>query len=154
MYLRFIVFLVSATLFASSCASWQQTKWLNEHRSNLKKIAASNASPEEKADALIRDYVQFMNEGLQFADPAKGAKYVKKYHDQNNSTIQQIVRETTNWQKNLNTTDKVALGIRTAQKTYVKDLIDLGPKFKRKYKQYAFIVKMTDDVVGIPNILK
>lgn len=154
MLLKNVAFLVTLVMLTTSCASWQQNRWLADHKSNLKQLAAGNLTPEQKADGLIRDYIQFMNEGLQFADPTKGAKYVKKYHDQNNNAIEQILRETKTWQGNLNTADKVALGIRTAQKPYLRDLVELGPKFKRKYQQYAFIVKMTDKVLGIPNLLK
>ncbi len=154
MNIKILFALVATVLVNSACASWQQNRWLNDHNNNLKKIAASNQSPEQKTDALVQDYIQFMNEGLQFTDPSKGAKYVKKYHDQNNKSLEQILRETKQWQGKLTTTDKIALGIRTAQKPYLKDLIELGPKFKRKYKQYAFVVEMTDKVLGIPNILK
>lgn len=154
MFFKNLVFLASLVFLNTSCASWQQNRWLADHHKNLKQVASGKMSSEQKADALIQDYIVFMNEGLQFTDPTKGAKYVQKYHDQNNALIEQILRETNQWQSKLNTTDKIALGLRTAQKTYLKDLIELGPKFKRKYQQYAFVVQMTDKVVGILNILK
>ncbi|MCC6411345.1 MAG: hypothetical protein IT270_06780 [Saprospiraceae bacterium] len=151
---KHFAFLAAIAFFNASCASWQQNRWLADHHNKLKQVASSKMSPEQKTDALIQDYIVFMNEGLQFADPTKGAKYVKKYHDQNDALIEQILRDTKQWQGKLNTSDKIALGIRTAQKPYLKDLIELGPKFKRKYQQYAFVVKMTDKVLDILNFLK
>ena len=154
MFFKHLAFLAAFVVLTTSCASWQQNRWLADHHKKLKQVASGKMSTEQKADALIQDYVVFMNEGLQFTDPAKGAKYVQKYHDQNNAPIEQILRETNQWQSKLTTTDKITLGIRTAQKPYFKDLVELGPKFKRKYKQYAFVVQMTDNVVGILNFLK
>jgi exonuclease V gamma subunit len=142
-------FLLSALLFANSgCAAWQQNKWLSTHRQNLQKLASSQLSPEQKLDGLIQNYIVFMNEGLRFVNPVKGAKYVKKYHDQNSATIEKILKEAEQWKNGLNTVDAVATGVRMARKPYVKEVVDLAPKFKKKYEQYAFIANLTGKIAG------
>lgn len=146
--LAFFCLLAVAVLAHSGCASWQQNRWLSAHRAHLARIANSNMSPEQKVDGLIEDYLQFIREDLKFVDPRKGVRYVQKYHDQNSASIDKILGEAERWQGNLNMVDKVSLGVRIAQKPYLDDLLDLGPKFKRKYKQYAFAVRLASKIGG------
>lgn len=144
-----IFFLFTALLLGNTgCAAWKQNRWLADHRQNLQRLADSKSPPEQKLDGLIQDYVQFMKEDLKFANPVKGVKYVQKYHDQNEAAMDKILRESEQWQGKLNLTEKISLGVRGVQKPYLKDLIDLAPKFKRKYKQYAFAVKLASKVTG------
>jgi hypothetical protein len=143
-----LTFFLAVALLLSGCASMQQNKWLASHQTNLKRFADSNLSAEQKIDGLIQDYVLFMKEDLKFVDPAKGIKYVQKYHDQNEASMNKILKDAENWQGKLNLSDKVNLGLRVVQKPYLKDLIDLAPKFKRKYKEYAFAVKLASKVSG------
>lgn len=144
----FFLLLGIALVVHSGCASWQQNRWLSAHRANLTRIANSNLSPEQKVDGLIEDYLQFIREDLKFVDPRKGVKYVQKYHDQNTAAIDKILGEAERWQGNLNLMEKASLGLRIAQKPYLKELLDLGPKFKRKYKQYAFAVRLASKIGG------
>ena len=144
----FLAVLLLSLLAPSGCASWQQKRWLNEHHQNLQRFADSNLSAEQKLDGLLTDYVLFMKEDLKFVNPVKGVKYVKKYHDQNEAVMEKILRESEQWQSKLNTLDKVSLGVRVVQKPYLKDLIDLAPKFRQKYKQYAFAVKLATRITG------
>lgn len=142
-------FLLAAVLITNAgCASWKQNRWLSAHQKELRRLADSNLSPEQKLDGLVQDYVKFMNEDLKFIDPVKGVKYVKKYHDQNRNSMDKILKSSEQWQTKLNTVDKIALGVRTIQKPYIRDLIDLAPKFKRKYKQYAFALELAGKIGG------
>jgi len=135
-------------LSLTGCATFKQNRWLAAHQKELSRLANSNLPPEQKLDGLIQDYIKFMHEDLKFVNPVKGVKYVKKYHEQNRASMEKILRESDQWQGGLGTLDKVALGVRTVQKPYIRDLIDLGPKFKRKYKQYAFVLEMTSKITG------
>ncbi len=135
-------------LTQSGCAVWKQNGWLRSHNERLKSLAAGNLSGEQKLDGLVEDYVQFMNESLNFVNPANSARFVKKYHEQNERYIDKILGDSQKWQSKLNTLEKVEAGVRTAQKPYIRDLVDLTPKFKKKYKQYSFIVNLTSKVVG------
>lgn len=146
--LAFFLSLAVAVLTQPSCASSKQNRWLNAHRDNLNRIANSNMSAEQKMDGLAADYVQFMKEDLKFIDPVKGVKYVRIYHDQNEAAMNKIIGEAERYQGQLDLAEKVSLGVRVVQKPYLKDLIDLTPKFKRKYKQYAFAVKLASRIGG------
>jgi hypothetical protein len=146
--LLLLLLLPAALLLQTGCAAWQQNRWLAAHRAELQRLANSNLSAEQKVDGLIQNYVKFMNEGLRFVDPTKGVKYVRKYHDQNAASIEKILKDAERWQGNLDTADKIALGVRVAKKPYINDVIDLAPKFKKKYQQYAFIVNLTSKVTG------
>lgn len=132
----------------SNCASFKQNRWLSAHQKELNRLANSKLPVEQKLDGLVQDYVQFMTEDLKFVNPVKGVKYVKKYHDQNRASMEKILRESEKWQGSLSTMDKIGLGVRTVQKPYIGSLIDMGPKFKRKYKQYAFAVEMGSKISG------
>ncbi len=143
-----IFLLVSIVLGGNSCASLRQNQWLSAHQKELKRLADSNLSAEQKLDGMVQDYVKFMNEDLKFIDPKKGVKYVKKYHDQNRASMDKILKGAEIWQDGLGTLDKVALGVRTVQKPYIKSLIDLAPKFQRKYKQYKIALELAGKVGG------
>ena len=143
-----LFFLAGTVLLHTGCASWKQNRWLSAHQSNLRRIADSNLSPEQKLDGLLTDYVDFMKEDLKFVDPVKGVKYVKKYHDQNEAAMDKILKEAEQWQGKLSLIDKGSLAIRVVQKPYIGSLVDLAPKFKRKYKQYAFAVKLASKITG------
>jgi hypothetical protein len=146
--LIFFSLLVGALLAQSGCASMKQNRWLSAHRDNLRSIANGNMSPEQKLDGMLADYVQFLQEDLKFVDPRKGIKYVQKYHDQNEASMEKILRESEQWQGKLNLMEKGSLAIRVVQKPYIGRLIDLAPKFKRKYKQYAFAAKLAGKMTG------
>jgi exonuclease V gamma subunit len=135
---KILPFLLLATLLTlhTGCASWKQNRWLAAHQKELKRLADSNLTPEQKLDGLVQDYIKFMNEDLKFINPVKGVKYVKKYHDQNRASMDKILKASEKWQGNLGTVDNV------------KDLIDLVPKFKRKYKQYAFALELASKIGG------
>jgi len=141
--------LLAAVVFGGSgCASWKQNNWLLAHQKELKRLADSNLSAEQKLDGLVQDYVKFMTEDLKFIDPKKGVKYVKKYHDQNRGSMDKILKSAEGWQDGLGTLDKISLGVRTVQKPYIKSLIDLAPKFQRKYKQYKVALELAGKIGG------
>ena len=142
------VCLAGLLMAESGCASWKQNRWLADHTRTLKRLAESNLPPEQKLDGMVQDYVQFMNEDLKFLNPVNGVKFVQKYHSQNEPYIDKIMNDSQKWQGSLNALEKVELGVRVAKKPYIKDVVDLVPKFKKKYKQYAFIVNLTRKVVG------
>jgi hypothetical protein len=146
--IAFLFFLAGLVFAQTGCATWKQNRWLADHNKTLKRLAEGNLPAEQKLDGLVQDYVKFMDEGLNFVNPANSADFVKKYHAQNERYIDKILGETQKWQGKLSTTEKVEAGLRTAQKPYLKDFIDLAPKFKKKYKQYEFIVKLTSKVAG------
>ena len=147
-YLIYLFFIGAIAFQSIGCASLKQNKWLNNHRQNLQQLASSNLSAEQKLDGLVQNYVVLMNEGLSFVNPVKGAKYIQKYQDQNKDAMEKILKDTEKWQSGLNALDVVSLAARTAKKPYMGDLIKLVPKFKKKYNQYAFIVKMTGGITG------
>lgn len=148
MYTYPVLFACLFLLSATGCASWQQNRWLDDHHRNLQRLANGSLPAEQKLDGLLADYVQFMQEDLKFVNPVKGVKYVQIYHDQNEALIEKILRESDQWQSKLNTLDKVSLGVRVVQKPYLKSLVDLAPKFRQKYRQYAFAVKLAGRITG------
>ena len=146
---RSLSFLILCLAFMQvGCASLQQKKWLSAHKKNLTQISGSTLSGEAKLDGMLADYVQFLKEDLKFVDPRKGVKFVKKYHDQNGAAMEKILKDTEKWQGSLNVVDKLSLGSRLIKKPYIKDLVDLGPKFRKKYKQYEFATKLAAKMGG------
>jgi hypothetical protein len=143
-----LLLLVVLVFPLNGCASLQQNKWLKAHRNNFVQLKTPSLSSEQRLDGLLSDYVTFLKEDLKFVNPVKGIKYVKKYHDQNLASMDKILAETAAWQSKMSVVDRVSYGARVTKKPYIKDLIDLAPKFKRKYKQYAFATKMAVKLAG------
>lgn len=143
-----LVLLAGLLLLHTGCAIWKQNRWLAEHHQTLKRLAEGNLPAEQKMDGLAQSYVKFMDQSLNFVNPANSAKFVKKYHDQNERYIDKILSDTQKWQGQMNAVEKVGLGLRMTQKSYLNAFIDLVPKFKKRYNQYAFIIKMTSKISG------
>ena len=135
-------------LLLSNCASFEQNRWLAAHRNELSNLAASNASAEQKVDGLLTNYTVLMDEGLRFVNPIKGVKYIEKFQSQNTPAIDQILGSSNAWLNNLSDGETVILGLRVVQKPYIGKVIDLVPKFHRKYEQYKFILNLTGKIAG------
>ena len=134
---------LACSLLFSACAGTKQTQWLASHHDALTAAANSNLSADKKLDILAENYVQMMDEALKFANPKKGVKYVQAYAKQNQVPIQQILQDVETWQKDMTDKELVAFGVKTALKPYFRQAVDLIPRFKRKYDQYALVAKLT-----------
>lgn len=148
-----LLFLLPLCFLFTDCGLFKQKSWLKNHRAELETAAKSSLSEEEKLDILLINYVKLMDEGLRFANPKKGVKFIQKYQKQNGAAINSIVGGGQNWASNLNAVQKIGLATRVAGKPWLKDFIRLAPKFKRRYEQYKFIMDMTGQVSrGFGNI--
>ena len=145
MYTRLIliVFLVSSPLLFSDCAATRQANQLAFHLDKLTKAAYGDMSAEAKMDVLAQSFVNMMHESLNILNPKKGVGYVQQYGSQNKEPIEKIFDDIGEWQKSLSVVEKIALAVRIAQKPYVKDLVNLIPRFKNKYEQVKFVMDMT-----------
>ena len=138
----------------SSCAASKRLKQLNFHSDTLSQAAASNATADQKVDALGTSFAQMMSEALSITNPKKGVDYVKKYADQNESSLNSIFKSLESSQKNMNTIEKVNYATSLLKKPYANDLLDLVPKFERKFKQVAFVAKLASKMkLGIGGAL-
>jgi hypothetical protein len=140
--------LFSTTLLLQNCASSKERAWLQAHQTSLATLANSNTSAEEKLDGLMTTYGVLMEQGLQFVNPAKGVKYIQKFQKQNQTAIDKILADGNIWMSNLDDMQTVSLGLRLAGKPYIRQYIDLVPKFKRKYETYKFVLDLTGKVIG------
>jgi hypothetical protein len=146
--LNYVLILFVSLLFLQSCASAKQNAWLKAHRTQLDHLANGNMKTEEKVDGLLTDYSVLMNEGLQFVNPVKGVKYIKKYYNQNEAAMNKVIGESNNWVSNLDNMQAVNLGLRVVKKPYIRNFVELAPKFKKKYETYRFILDMTGKVAS------
>ena len=133
-------------ILLTSCAGVRQAKQLAAHQSLLSDYSSGNMPTEEKIDALATSLVKMMNESMSILNPKKGVAYVKKYNDQNGKSIDLIFKEIAGWQEKMNTVEKISFVASMLQKPYTKELIELIPKFERKYRQVKFIMNLTGKV--------
>ncbi len=131
--------LLSVILFNSGCAILKSDARLDAHNEILNKIANGNLSAEEKLDAFAKDFILLMGEGLDFTNPKKGYKFVNAYGKQNKSSINKIFDEIGAWQKGMTIPQKLAFVNNMRKKPYSKDVMQLVPKFRKKYKQAEFV---------------
>ncbi|MEM9918113.1 MAG: hypothetical protein AAF990_08455 [Bacteroidota bacterium] len=142
--LRTILFLV-LLMSLSNCSISKRVK---AHEKLLAATAQSDAEPPEKLDVLATSLVQMMHEGLQFVNPKKGLKFVERYGEANQESIYKILDEVGEWQDGLNTLQTIAYSASLLTKPYARDLIDLFPKFKRKYDQIVFVYNLNRKLQG------
>ncbi|MEL6926022.1 MAG: hypothetical protein AAFO94_18415 [Bacteroidota bacterium] len=130
--------LLSVAFLLTGCSA-KQNKQLRAHQALLSDFSMGTMPTEDKIDAMATSFVKLMNESLSILDPRKGLAYVKKYHQQNQPAIDTILEEVSDWQSKMNTLDKINFVASMVQKPYTKELVDLVPKFQRKYNQVKFI---------------
>lgn len=135
--LVFLFFIVYST---TGCALLKQKSWLKEHQSHLEDTVASE-DPELMLEGLASSLVGVMDQGLTFVNPKEGAEYIKKYSDRNKGSIDQIIGEVENWMQGMDPLEKAAVALGMFRKPVFRDLVQLAPKFKKKYKQLSFISK-------------
>ncbi len=134
--------------FLSGCAASKRMKQLNFHSDMLSKAATSNASGPEKVDALGNSFVKMMDEALSITNPKKGVDYVKKYADQNESSLNSIFKSLETSQKDMNPIERVNYAASLLKKPYAQDLVRLVPKFEKKFKQVEFIARLAGKMKG------
>lgn len=133
-------------LFSTGCATKKQGKWLDTHYQLLNKAANSNISPEEKMDILAQSYTDMMHQSLNFVNPEKAVKYAKNYSQQNDENITKILKDVGAWQKGMGTLEAISQGVKMTKKPYTKDMVELFPRFRRKFKTYAVIMTLSGKV--------
>ena len=134
--------------FLSSCGASKRLTQLNFHSDTLSKAAASDATGPQKVDALGTSFVKMMDEALTIKNPRKGVDYVKKYADQNESSLNSIFKSLETSQKDMNPIDRINYAASLLKKPYAKDLVRLVPKFERKFKQVEFIGRLAGKMKG------
>lgn len=141
--IKWLMLGLAAMLLLSSCGSKRQASQLLNHQNLLNKIAMGDAGPEEKLDALVGSFTGMMHESLKIANPKKGVNYVTQFGNANTQSIDKIFKDVGEWQKGMSGIEKAGLFLRMTQKPYAKEVMELIPKFQRKYKQISFVAKMT-----------
>ena len=144
---------LSSALLFTGCASKKQGKWLDAHYQLLNKAANSNISPEKKMDILAQSYTDMMHQSLNFVNPEKAVKYAKTYSQQNDANITKILKDVGAWQKGMGTIEAIAQGVKMTRKPYTKDMVELFPRFRKKFKTYAVIMALSGKVrKGVLNL--
>jgi hypothetical protein len=146
--ITFYLLLLCPILF-SNCAATKYNGWLKSHQTELNRIANdANMNGEQKMDALVSTYTLLMNQGLDFTNPVKGVRYIEKFQNQNKVAIDKILGESSAFMNNMNEMQTATFALRAVQKPYIRQLIDLVPKFKRKYEQYKMVAELTSKLAG------
>jgi len=141
-----LILLVFISMLSSGCAASKQGAWLDGHSKRLTQAANSSMPAQKKLDILAQSYVEMMHQSLNFVNPKKGVNYAKAYSKQNGASIEKIISSLGEWKGDMGALEIIALGIEMSQKPYMKDMIDLFPRFRRKYKTYSTIWSLSNKV--------
>ncbi len=147
--IQFIGVLLIAVFMLSSCAGARKAQ-LADHQSRLAAAANNpNLSGEEKLDVLLTSVSGVMNQSLKITNPKKGYEYAKQYSDQNQKSINKLAGDIGKWQQGMKPIESIRLATQLARKGYVKDFIQVVPKFKRKFNQAKFLLGLTGKLGGM-----
>jgi hypothetical protein len=145
-----LFFLLCLSFASTSCASAKQKTWLKAHNTTLVETAANTTmGTEAKIDLLLNQYVTLMEQGLAFTNPVKGAKYIQKFQEQNQPSIDRIASESGTWLSELRPEELLVLGFSVLKKPYMKRILELQPQFERKYKQFVFVSQLAGSMKGV-----
>jgi hypothetical protein len=140
---------LSILLVFTNCASMKQKNWLTEYQTELTRVANDETmKPEAKMDVIMNTYASVMERGLKFLDPRDGFKFIQTFQSQNQSNIDVITKQSSDWISGMKTTEGVTFGLRVTQKSYLPRYIDLVPKLYRKYEQYKAVHSLTKSILG------
>lgn len=141
--------LLIAVFMLSSCAGARKAQ-LADHSARLSSAAQNpNLSGEEKLDVLLTSVSGVMNQSLKITNPKKGYAYAKTYSDQNQKSINTLAKDIGKWQQGMKPIESIRLAASLARKDYVKDFIQVVPKFKRKFNQAKFLLGITGQLGGM-----
>jgi len=138
-----IILAILIPILLSSCGASRQATRLDNHKSKLTLLASSDKAPEEKLDIMMSDFTNMMHESLDILNPKKGVAYVKLYGKQNETAIRSIMDQVGIIPEQLNTLQMIEFALGLTSKPYMKDFIDLLPRFQRRYNQIAFVLGLT-----------
>ncbi len=144
--LQYFILLTAIIYLGTGCAAKKQGEWLNKHAVLLEQAANSKISGEKKMDILATSLTQMMHQSLNFTNPKKGAMYSKAYFEQNNANIDKILKDMDLFREDMGAIELISFALRMKNKPYTKDLIDLIPRFRRKYKTYSFLMGATNKI--------
>lgn len=140
------LFVLSSCLL--SCATIQQKKILTEHNTALSQALLLEENPRAQLDALSSSLIQMMNQSLDYVDPRKGLKFINKYKDLNNDSIQKILGNVEGWIGKMEPADQMMTGLSLLSDKNLQQLVLLAPKFEKKYKQIQLFSNVTNKIKG------
>ncbi len=119
----------------------KQNAMLDGYRQDLTSALKNDVNTEQKIDILGTSLVEMMTQSLEFKSSIKAGKFVKKFGDQNADIITEIIEEV---QSSVSSNPLLIMSL--MNKPYVKDLINLIPKFEQKFKRIAWVAKIMGKV--------
>lgn len=136
-------------LLSSSCSF---TKDLEAHQAALLAAIGPEVSLSQKRDALGQSTVGMMHQAVDKLNPKRGAQFVKAYAKTNGPLIDTLAAQLMRGQRDMSRPERVAFMLGGASEPYVRDAVDLIPRFVRKYKQIQAVSRITgslkDAVLG------
>lgn len=139
--MRAFLFIILIVVTATSCASIKQKSWLKNHDALLQESLISD-DPDVLLNGLSESLVGMMDQSLGFVDPRKGVEYIKKYTGENKQSVDLIIDKLGVEMEEMNPLSKASFVIGLLKKDQIRNLIELAPKFQRKYKQISFMTKV------------
>ena len=146
--MRYLILCLSISFLASSCAMIKQKSWLKNHNRLLQEAVLSDDA-DGMMDDLTTSLVGMMEQSLGFVDPRKGAEYVKKYTNQNKGSIDQIITNLDANMQSMGPLDKASMIIGLLKKPQIKELVDLAPKFQKKFKQVTIMTRVLGQLTKV-----
>jgi len=126
----------------------KQKSWLKNHNRLLQEAVLSDDA-DGMMDDLTTSLVGMMEQSLGFVDPRKGAEYVKKYTNQNKGSIDQIITNLDANMQSMGPLDKASMVIGLLKKPQIKELVDLAPKFQKKFKQVTIMTRVLGQLTKV-----
>jgi len=126
----------------------KQKSWLKNHNRLLQEAVLSDDA-DGMMDDLTTSLVGMMEQSLGFVDPRKGAEYVKKYTNQNKGSIDQIITNLDANMQSMGPLDKASMIIGLLKKPQIKELVDLAPKFQKKFKQVTIMTRVLGQLTKV-----
>ncbi len=84
-----------------------------------------------------------MHESLDIINPKRGVAFVKLYGQQNEKAIRAIMDEVSIIPEQLGTLQMIEFALSMTSKPYMRDFMNLLPRFQRKYNQITFVLGLT-----------
>lgn len=131
-----------------SCASLRMQNQLDYHGKYLDNLVKDTINSESKLGLLALDFIDVMNESLQYRKASQSHTYLKKYLDQNEHHLEAIYIEVFSWYNSLSILEKGQMVGRQVQKPYILELKKLIPEVEqnlnRKIRTYKRIYRFFD----------
>ena len=131
-------------VFVCLTAACSTSRQVAAHRSELLAATAPDVPLATKRDVLGASVVEMMHQAVDRLDPRRGFTYVEAYAKTNGPFVDTLAAQIERATADMTTGERIAFGLEAAASPYVRDAVEIVPRFVERYRRIAAAARIVD----------